>query len=197
MNNREFFNSLAYKWDEMCYHDDKKIRKILELSGVEKGSKILDIGTGTGILISYLLEKLPAKLVGVDISENMIEVARKKYKNEDVKFVVSDIMNFNEDKYDYIFIYSAYPHFKNKENLFQHLYKLLNENGKVIIAHSQSRDEINHVHSKSDEVKEDILLSIEDNCKIINKYLKIQKTVDNFGIYYIEAIKNRGYIIRS
>lgn len=197
MNNREFFNSLAYKWDEMCYHDDKKIRKILELSGVEKGSKILDIGTGTGILISYLLEKLPAKLVGVDISENMIEVARKKYKNEDVKFVVSDIMNFNEDKYDYIFIYSAYPHFKNKENLFEHLYKLLNENGKVIIAHSQSRDEINHVHSKSDEVKEDILLSIEDNCKIINKYLKIQKTVDNFGIYYIEAIKNRGYIIRS
>ena len=197
MNNREFFNSLAYKWDEMCYHDDKKIRKILELSGVEKGSKILDIGTGTGILISYLLEKLPAKLVGVDISENMIEVARKKYKNEDVKFVVYDIMNFNEDKYDYIFIYSAYPHFKNKENLFQHLYKLLNENGKVIIAHSQSRDEINHVHSKSDEVKEDILLSIEDNCKIINKYLKIQKTVDNFGIYYIEAIKNRGYIIRS
>lgn len=197
MNNREFFNSLAYKWDEMCYHDDKKIRKILELSGVEKGSKILDIGTGTGILISYLLEKSPAKLVGVDISENMIEVARKKYKNEDVKFVVSDIMNFNEDKYDYIFIYSAYPHFKNKENLFEHLYKLLNENGKVIIAHSQSRDEINHVHSKSDEVKEDILLSIEDNCKIINKYLKIQKTVDNFGIYYIEAIKNRGYIIRS
>lgn len=197
MNNREFFNSLAYKWDEMCYHDDKKIRKILELSGVEKGSKILDIGTGTGILISYLLEKSPAKLVGVDISENMIEVARKKYKNEDVKFVVSDIMNFNEDKYDYIFIYSAYPHFKNKENLFEHLYKLLNENGKVIIAHSQGRDEINHVHSKSDEVKEDILLSIEDNCKIINKYLKIQKTVDNFGIYYIEAIKNRGYIIRS
>ena len=29
MNNREFFNSLAYKWDEMCHHDDKKIRKIL------------------------------------------------------------------------------------------------------------------------------------------------------------------------
>ena len=101
MNNREFFNSLAYKWDEMCHHDDKKIRKILQLSDIEKGSKILDIGTGTGILISYLLEKSPSKLVAVDISENMIEVARKKYKKENVEFVVSDIMNFNEGRYDY------------------------------------------------------------------------------------------------
>lgn len=137
-----------------------------------------------------MLEKLPSKLVGVDISENMIEVARKKYKDEDVKFIVSDIMNFNEDKYDYIFIYSAYPHFKDKEKLFEHLSKLLNENGKVIIAHSQSWDEINHVYSKSDIVKEDILLSVEDNSKIINKYLKIEKTIDNSEMYYIEAIKN-------
>lgn len=188
MDNREFFNNLAYKWDEICHHDDKKIRKILDLAEIKDNSKILDIGTGTGILISYLLEKSPSKLVGVDISENMIEVAMKKYKDKNVKFIVSDIMDFNEDKYDYIFIYSAYPHFKEKEKLFEHLLKLLNNNGKVIIAHSQSRDEINHVHSKSDVVKDDVLLPIEDNVKIINKYLKANKTVDNSEMYYIEAI---------
>lgn len=191
MDNREFFNKLAYKWDEMCHHDDEKIRKILEISEIKEGAKILDIGTGTGILISYLLEKSPAKLVGVDISENMIEIAREKYKDKNVKFVVSDIMGFNEDKYDYIFIYSAYPHFKDKENLFEHLSKLLNENGKVIIAHSQSRDEINHIHSKSDVVKEDVLLPVEDNIEIINKYLSTNKTIDSFEMYYIEAIKNK------
>lgn len=189
MDNREFFNKLAYKWDEMCHHDDKKIREILALTEVKENSKILDIGTGTGILISYLLEKSPSKLVGLDISEKMIEVAKKKYEGKNVKFIVSDIMNFNEDKYDYIFIYSAYPHFKDKEKLFEHLSSLLNENGKVVIAHSQSRDEINNVHSKSDVVKEDVLLPIEDNIKIINKYLITGKTVDNYEMYYIEAMK--------
>ncbi|WP_195988403.1 class I SAM-dependent methyltransferase [Clostridium sp. D53t1_180928_C8] len=189
MDNREFFNKLAYKWDEMCHHDDRKIRKILELSEIKENSKVLDIGTGTGILISYLLEKSPSKLVGVDISENMIEVAKQKYRGKNVKFIVSDIMDFNEGKYDYIFIYSAYPHFKDKEKLFEHLSKLLNNNGKVVIAHSQSRDEINHVHSKSDVVKEDVLLPVEDNTKIINKYLRTDKTVENSEMYYIEAIK--------
>lgn len=188
MDNREFFNNLAYKWDEMCHHDDRKIRKILELAEIKENAKILDIGTGTGILISYLLEKSPSKLVGVDISENMIEVAKEKYKDNNVKFAVSDIMDFNEDKYDYIFIYSAYPHFKDKEKLFEHLSKLLNNDGKIVIAHSQSGDEINHVHSKIDVVKEDVLLPVEDNVKIINKYLKANKTVDNSEMYYIEAI---------
>ena len=189
MDSREFFNSLAYKWDDMCHHDDKKIRDILELADIKKDSKILDIGTGTGILISYLLEKSPSKLVGVDMAENMIEVAKEKYKGKNVEFVVSDIMEFNDHGYDYIVIYSAYPHFKDKEKLFEHLSKLLNKDGKVIIAHSQSRDEINHVHSTSDAVKEDVLLPVDENCKIINKYLESNKTVDNEEIYYIEAIK--------
>ena len=88
MNNREFFNRVAHKWDEMCHHDDKKIRKIVDLADIKKKSKILDIGTGTGILINYLLEKSPTKLVGVDISENMIEVAKEKYKGRSVEFIV-------------------------------------------------------------------------------------------------------------
>lgn len=189
MDNREFFNKLAYKWDDMCHHDNKKIKKILALADIRKDSKILDIGTGTGILISYLLEKSPSKLVGIDISENMIEIAKEKYKGKNVEFVVSDVMKFNDFGYDYIIIYSAYPHFKQKEMLFEHLSKLLNPRGKVIIAHSQSRDEINHIHSRSEAVKDDILLSADENVKIINKYLVTEKTIDNKEMYYIEAIK--------
>jgi demethylmenaquinone methyltransferase/2-methoxy-6-polyprenyl-1,4-benzoquinol methylase len=68
MNNREFFNSVAFKWDGMCSHDDNKLKKIIGLSKVKPGSNILDIGTGTGILVSYLLDTEPEKVTAVDIS---------------------------------------------------------------------------------------------------------------------------------
>ncbi|WP_195999998.1 hypothetical protein [Clostridium sp. 1001271B_151109_B4] len=98
-------------------------------------------------------------------------------------------MEFNDYGYDYIFIHSAYPNFKEKEKLSEHISKLLNPRGKVITAHSQSRDEINHVHSTSEVVKDDILLSTDENVKIINRYLITEKTIDNEEMYYIEAIK--------
>ena len=51
------------------------------------------------------------------------------------------------------------------------------------------------MHSKSDLVKEDLLLPVEDNVRIINKYLSTRTTIDNSEIYYIEAIKNKKFHI--
>jgi demethylmenaquinone methyltransferase/2-methoxy-6-polyprenyl-1,4-benzoquinol methylase len=49
MDNKEFFNSRAFEWDEVCEHNDEKLKKIMEISSLKRDSKILDIGTGTGI----------------------------------------------------------------------------------------------------------------------------------------------------
>lgn len=192
MNNREFFNKVALKWDEMCNHDDKKIRKIIELSNVKENSKILDVGTGTGILISYLIEKNPLKVVAVDVAEKMIEVAKSKYDDDRVQFIAKDIMEYKEDKeFDYIFIYSAYPHFKDKEKLFEHLYELTNTDGKIIIAHSESKEKINEIHSKNENVKDDRLPPVEITAEIMSKYFKIETAIDNDEMYFISGIKKK------
>ncbi|MDZ5010498.1 methyltransferase domain-containing protein, partial [Clostridium perfringens] len=115
MDSKEFFNKVAFEWDNMCKHDDIKLREIIELSSIRNNAKILDVGTGTGILVSYLLEKSPLKITAIDISENMIMVAKEKYKDDGVEFIVKDVMDFNDKGFDYIFIYSAYPHFNDKE----------------------------------------------------------------------------------
>lgn len=190
MNDREFFNQVAFKWDDMCHHDENKINHIIDISEVKKDSKILDVGTGTGVLIKYLMETNPKEIHGVDLSENMIQVAKSKYKDDRVKFYAEDIVEFNEEKdFDYVFIYSAYPHFKDKEKLFSHLRKLMKENGKIIICHSQSKEDINRVHASKEAVKEHILPKAEITCEIMKDYFKINKCIDNDEMYYISAVK--------
>lgn len=188
MNDREFFNSLASKWDEICNHDELKIRKIIELSKVEKGCKVLDVGTGTGVLVKYLLELLPETIKAVDLSENMIEIAKGKYNDERVEFVAGDIMEFHEGNFDYIFLYSVYPHFTDKEKLFSHLYKLLNENGKIIIAHSESKEKINNIHKKSDSVKDHLLPEGKVTANIMSRYFQIDKIIDDEEMYFVSGI---------
>lgn len=189
MDNREFFNGVASKWDEMCKHDDNKLKKIIKLSSIKEGSKILDVGTGTGILISYLLNTFPQKIIAVDISENMIAIAKNKYKDNKVQFIATDIMTYHEHEYDYIFLYSVYPHFKDKEALLYHLSTLMNIGGKLIIAHSESKEKINEVHKSSEHVSNDMLPSGEKTANIMSKYLKVNTVIDNDEIYYVSGVK--------
>ena len=82
----DFSDTLADRWDELCYHDPEKLNDILQRTGLRKGLRILDIGCGTGVLESYLLPYSPLQIVGVDISPGMIEKARSKYATPIVDF---------------------------------------------------------------------------------------------------------------
>ena len=189
MNDRVYFNSVAHRWDSMHSFDEEKIKAILDISNIKEGSKILDAATGTGVLIKYLLEKKPRKIIAVDMAEKMIEVAKKKYNNKELEFKAMDVMDYTEDGFDYIFVYAAYPHFKDKNRLINHLSNMLNKGGKLVIAHSTSREEINRIHKSKEEFKDAVLLPAKDNVEIIENYLEVEKYIDNSEMYYISAVR--------
>ncbi|WP_125153989.1 class I SAM-dependent methyltransferase [Clostridium rectalis] len=189
MDNKEFFNELAPRWDKISIHDEDKLRKIMSMSKVRSNSNILDVGTGTGVLIKYFIETSPKKIVALDISENMLEIAKKKFKDKRIEFIMDDIMNFKGENFDYIFLYSVYPHIENKDRLFNHLYNILRQKGKVIIAHSDSKDKINAIHSSNETVKKHRLASAKDTSKLMSNYFYVNEIIDNNEMYYISGIK--------
>lgn len=81
----DFFNSVAFTWDEMCHYDDKKIRFLLQLLEICPNDSILDVGTGTGVLIPYFREVNPlGKIIAIDNSPKMIEVAQKNLVKKNI-----------------------------------------------------------------------------------------------------------------
>jgi Methylase involved in ubiquinone/menaquinone biosynthesis len=189
MNVREYFNSVAFEWDDISSHDEIKIKKIIEISQVPENSKIVDVGTGTGILINYLLVTYPAKITAVDISENMISMAKSKYHDGRVEFAAVDIADYTGDEYDYAFLYSAYPHFQDRNGLFMHIAKLLKAGGKIVIAHSEGREKINDRHKANENTSNDILPPAVQTAELMSKYFAVEKIIDNDEMYYISGIK--------
>lgn len=190
MDQREFFNKLAPVWDEITKHNSDKINKILEITGLKDNLNILDVGCGTGILESFLLKYNPNAITAVDISDKMIEVAKSKYTDSRITFLCEDIQE-HKGLYDYIIIYSAYPHFNDKEKLLEHLSSMLTNGGKIVVAHSDSREKINSVHSKHKEVKEDRLPPAIDTANIFSKYLYVDLLMDNDDMYIVSGIKKK------
>lgn len=143
---KEYFNARADQWDQMCHHDPGKLSALVALAGVHPGQQILDIACGTGALFDTLLSKQPQRLVGVDVSDRMIAIARKKYPLPYVELFAMDIFDFPETGFDTAFIYSAYPHFADKAALARAVWKALRPGGRFMVAHSESRATIDQRH---------------------------------------------------
>lgn len=103
---------------------------------------ILDVGCGTGYLLSFLNKAGYNNLYGIDISEEQVNIVKKKGLNAD-KINFFDFIKINKKKYDIIFAMDVVEHFHKEElvELFNGFYSLLNENG-ILIIHTPNGDGI-------------------------------------------------------
>jgi ubiquinone/menaquinone biosynthesis C-methylase UbiE len=164
---QEFFNERAERWDEISVHNLEKVQYITEKLEIQSNDKILDIGTGTGIMIPFYEKYLvDGSVVAVDYSEKMIEVARSKYPEKEhprVSFRVCDVYNLEYDAdFDLVVCYSCFPHFADQPLALKILTKALKKGGRLAVAHSDSAKKINGVHMNGGvEVGNDFLPSMD------------------------------------
>ena len=75
----------------------KATRELIELYHIDKSKYVLDVGCGIGTTACYLAKRYGCSVVGVDISEKMIDWSKERAKREDVddrvKFMVEDAQN--------------------------------------------------------------------------------------------------------
>lgn len=187
----EFFNQICRQWDEMSKPDSGKIRFLLEKLSWNVSNRILDVGTGTGVLLPFIREFSPDSYVhAVDISEGMIGVAKQKYEGwKNVGWYVSDIeKQIYRGKFDQIVLYSVFPHLIRKTATISYLVDYcLAEGGELLIAHAQSREFLNHLHRHKDaSVSNDSLIEINSQCDIFEQHgLSVTNAAESDEYYYI------------
>jgi ubiquinone/menaquinone biosynthesis C-methylase UbiE len=164
---KDFFNEKAGIWDEITVHNLEKVQYIIEMLGIHSDDRILDVGTGTGIMIPFYERYLVnGSVVAVDYSERMIEVARSKYPEKEhpkISYLVSDVYDLKYDAdFDIVVCYSCFPHLVDPPLAIKILSRALKKGGCLAVAHSNSAKKINGVHMNSGvEVGNDVLPSME------------------------------------
>jgi len=164
---KDFFNERAEIWDQIAIHDLEKVQYITALLGIRGSDRILDIGTGTGIMIPFYERYLvDGSVVAVVYSEKMIAVARSKYPEKEhplVSYLVSDVYDLKYDEcFDLVICYSCFPHFTDQPLALQILSRALRKGGRLAVAHSDSAKKINGVHmSGGVEIGNDFLPRME------------------------------------
>ncbi len=150
MDQREFFDRHAPVWDERINRiDENKIKKMLKLAEIARRDRVLDLACGTGVILPYLREKVESDVVitALDYASGMLEQAKIKYGTA-FDYVLADVhdLPFPDEMFDKIVCFNAFPHFQEKPRALAEVFRALTPGGAFIIAHSDSRENINKLH---------------------------------------------------
>lgn len=190
-----FFDNIASTWDQRCVVMPERIRHILEVARLKDGMNVLDVGTGTGVLIPYIREFIgfEGSITAVDISASMLREAKKKYGLiPNVTFKQTDVeTDALEENYDAILLYCVFPHLIKPFDTLKRLTLHLNPGGCIVIGHPESRDDINGIPTHRD-VYSNPLIAAEKMCSALRKAaLTCDYSEDNEQYYILRIIKSQ------
>lgn len=182
----EFFDKCAANWDEGMIRDDKIINNILDNAKVTEGSRVLDVACGTGVLIPDYLSRNVKMITAIDISPEMIKIAKSKFHKSNVQFMCGDVMASDiGDDYDAIIIYNAFPHFSQPEKLLELLSGKLKPGGRLTVAHGMSREKIDAHHKGEASKVSNGLMEAEKLADIFDRYINVVKIISNDNMYQV------------
>lgn len=106
--------------------------KIISRKLCVAGQKVLDIGTGTGVIPRNMYQ-YGAKWIGTDISENQIEQAKLLSKNMDIEYFVcsAENLDFQANSFDVITACQCYWYFDH-EKIVPKLHRFLKKDGRIL-----------------------------------------------------------------
>jgi len=103
------------------------------------GSRALDAGCGSGRHAVALAERFD-QVVGIDISEPLIDIARERRSPQNVRYHVSDLMNFADpDGFDLVFSSTTLHHLPDLDTALRHLRGLVRAGGRVVLIDNVAR----------------------------------------------------------
>jgi demethylmenaquinone methyltransferase/2-methoxy-6-polyprenyl-1,4-benzoquinol methylase len=198
MNAKDYFDKAAETWDErFCTPNlSQFLEKLVPQFGIEAGQKVLDVGTGTGVLIPYLTEAVGpnGSVTAIDFSEKMAKVCAQKHshlKNFNITVGNIEETTFPPQSFDVVVCFGLFPHLDNKEKALQNINTILKQGGKLVVAHALSSKELADHHKKvSAHMAHAVLPETADMQKLLEQtgFTKIS-IKDEPGMYLCMAIK--------
>ncbi len=138
------FDSISGNYDFLNHFlslgiDIRWRKKAIKLLASGKPKLILDVATGTGDFAVESLKLNPDKVIGVDISEGMLDVGRKKMKangyDSKIELLSGDSENlpFEENKFDAVIVAFGVRNFEHLDRGLAEMYRVLKPGGRMVV----------------------------------------------------------------
>jgi len=193
---REFFDKEACGWDDRYHQEDKlELQKLVDRFDLRSGECVLDLGTGNGILIPYLLRKVKkkGKVVGVDFSWNMVRGATKASIEENFCLVNASVeaLPMKGQTFDCTTCLDTFAHVDDKKEALNEMGRILKERGRLYIVHTLGKKELADRHKEIGGVVQNDVLPPDWKMRAMMKQAGLRDIhfIDQQDLYMVSAKK--------
>jgi len=140
---QQMFDNIAHRYDFLnrflSLGIDKGWRKkAIKMLAEHKPKRILDVATGTADFALATLKLNPEEVIGVDISEGMLEIGRKKIKEKGITNIRLDAgdsedLQYEDESFDAVIVAFGVRNFENLDKGLAEIRRVLKPGGVAMI----------------------------------------------------------------
>ena len=205
---RQMFDSISPRYDFINRIisgglDIKWRKNLVEVLKPKKPKKILDVATGTGDLAIALGETLASEIIGIDISEQMLEIGKKKVERnqlqKNIKMEIGDgeKINYPNNYFDAVTVSFGVRNFENLDKGLLEIYRVLKPGSELVILETSIPQSfpLNYLYRLYTIYFLPLIGSFFSKDKSAYKYLSSSAKSFPFGKAFNKILKKNGFVV--
>jgi SAM-dependent methyltransferase len=166
------------------------------------GGKVLDVCTGEGDFISTLMKTLKdfESFIGVDISHEDLETARKQFEGQPVQLLEmsAESLNFDDNSFDTVSIAHSLHHLQHPNKALAEMKRVLKPGGHLIVLEmyqdgEQEPAQLTHIVEQNWSTKIDLLFDIRPHVPLLTRMV-IKKFLEPLNFQELTILESSRYV---
>ncbi len=128
----------------------ERLNAVVERAQIRPDESVLDVGTGAGVLLPFILERQPARVVACDLSGEMVKLARQRF-GESVTVLQSDVVDIPGEvgPFGAVFCNAMFGNVYDQRQTIEVIERLLDPGGRLVISHPLGSDFVRRLKAGS------------------------------------------------
>ena len=188
---REKFDELVHLFEPPLPENvPARLSRIVAAAEILSGEVVLDVGTGTGILVPEIKKYRPGRIYACDLAEKMLAQLRKNYSGVDT--ILADVRDLAlpDASIDVVFINACYPNIADKHGAFSNIARMMKPAGRVIVSHPLGKQFVHTLKKTSPFALDDLPTGSGAEPLFAPYGFKVESFVDEPDLYILTISSN-------